>query len=311
MVSPIRPTEPPPPPPQKGQVRILHTSPFFSSNSLKKLKVSKSVDNPTIPRATRIKERSKSFTKSLSQIPKSFSYNSLDRRIKKNKSQIVEENSEIRSQKKDMRKILSSPVIGSPEMGRKSEHIYEEIPETIRNRPLPPVPGQKSVVKIESNPKRHSKSVVSIDAKKKYSTGSSVVSIEIPESPVKSIFEGATKYDILHYLEDAKERGFTDCELEYDEDEDEHNNLVDRNHANRVSSTSSSNSSQGSGSGRIRNKQFDIERNDSGLGSETGKALKRPPVRVRGELLGARKSVQNICEDCDQVISEVGIEQDR
>ena len=31
---------------------------------------------------------------------------------------------------------------------------------------------------------------------------------------VKSIFEGATKYDILHYLEDAKERGLTDVDLE-------------------------------------------------------------------------------------------------
>ena len=38
-------------------------------------------------------------------------------------------------------------------------------------------------------------------------------------SPVKSIFEGATKYDILHYLEDAKERGLTDVELDEDADD--------------------------------------------------------------------------------------------
>ena len=35
---------------------------------------------------------------------------------------------------------------------------------------------------------------------------------------MKSIFEGATKYDILHYLEDAKERGLTDVELDNEED---------------------------------------------------------------------------------------------
>ena len=42
------------------------------------------------------------------------------------------------------------------------------------------------------------------------------ISINSPysRSPVKSIFEGATKYDILHYLEDAKERGLTDVDLE-------------------------------------------------------------------------------------------------
>ena len=40
-------------------------------------------------------------------------------------------------------------------------------------------------------------------------------------SEVKSIFEGATKYDILHYLEDAKERGLTDVELDNEDPEEE------------------------------------------------------------------------------------------
>ena len=38
---------------------------------------------------------------------------------------------------------------------------------------------------------------------------------------MKSIFEGATKYDILHYLEDAKERGLTDVELDNEDLEEE------------------------------------------------------------------------------------------
>ena len=40
-------------------------------------------------------------------------------------------------------------------------------------------------------------------------------------SPVKSIFEGATKYDILHYLEDARDRGLTDVELDLEEEDEE------------------------------------------------------------------------------------------
>ena len=41
-------------------------------------------------------------------------------------------------------------------------------------------------------------------------------------SPVKSIFEGATKYNILHYLEDARDRGLTYVELDLEEEADEH-----------------------------------------------------------------------------------------
>ena len=38
---------------------------------------------------------------------------------------------------------------------------------------------------------------------------------------MKSIFEGASKYDILNYLEDARERGLTDCDLGDLEEEEE------------------------------------------------------------------------------------------
>ena len=55
--------------------------------------------------------------------------------------------------------------------------------------------------------------------------GSTMYSISInssySRSPVKSIFEGATKYDILHYLEDARDRGLTDVELDLEEEEEE------------------------------------------------------------------------------------------
>ena len=79
---------------------------------------------------------------------------------------------------------------------------------------------------------------------------------------MKSIFEGATKYDILHYLEDAKERGLTDVELDNEDLEEEEEEVEDgtekesgvvkrrmegvipqaplRNSANRVSNISNS-----------------------------------------------------------------------
>ena len=49
----------------------------------------------------------------------------------------------------------------------------------------------------------------------------------------------------------------------------------------------------------------EIERNDSGLGSETGKSGKRP-VKIRDKLNNNNKTVGelHICEDCDQPIDE-------
>ena len=69
---------------------------------------------------------------------------------------------------------------------------------------------------------------------KKISTTSSVLTCSTATEEVKSIFEGATKYDILHYLADAKERGLTDVELELG-DEPTTVDEMDRNHANRIS----------------------------------------------------------------------------
>ena len=240
----LRPRDPPPPPPPTTT----------STGSLRRYK-----DNNN-----KGAKRSRSFVKSLqNQLPKSFSYNSLDRR----------------SGMKNIKKLLSNNNSGS----QSNEHIYEEIPSSVNisNRPLPPLPNAKKLSTCSSN------------------SGS---------SKVKSIFEGATKYDILHYLEDAKERGFTDVEI--DEDEDDLDEAIHRHHANRSSQSSSS------GSNHHHHHQHpvigststvDIERNDSGLGSETGKpGLKRPPIKLRvnnNQHFKRRPPSENICEDCDQVIA--------
>jgi len=47
----------------------------------------------------------------------------------------------------------------------------------------------------------------------------------------------------------------------------------------------------------------DIERNDSGLGSETGKKGKRP-ILLRGDKIPDMASEEHICEDCDQIIDD-------
>ena len=144
---------------------------------------------------------------------------------------------------------------------------------------------------------------------------------------MKSIFEGASKYDILNYLEDARERGLTDCDLDLEEEEEEVDNVGDRagdqdpapvilsvrNSSNRVStvsasSTDSQESSETSGSGdqvlgvkAEKLSSVEIERNDSGLGSETGRSrsVSKVMVRKRSDL----ESAEDItCEDCDQTL---------
>ncbi len=319
------------------------SKPPRSSSSSKLAERSRSFINPKTATvvsspstSTSAKESKSFFHRSLSQIPKSF--NSLDRAaVRKTRStdQVVVMTGDFRQQSPNpegdysrsrMRKILSSPSVSSttkqrispskPPRAREkessSEHIYEEIPADRSKRPLPPLPAGAA--------RRTSKT-------DEDDGGSSSRS---SESPVKSIFEGATKYDILHYLEDAKERGFTDVEIDDDDDEDEEEEIVvtmvggdviessrrrstnskpptpiqpqqvvclspssslaDRNHANRVSSGSGSSSatsasSSASSATKVVQKPgggttVDIERNDSGLGSETSK--QRPSVVVRG-----------------------------
>ena len=96
--------------------------------------------------------------------------------------------------------------------------------------------------------------------------------------------------------------------------------LRDRKRASNLSSGSNSSSSgHSSGGSSVLVQQtetkatnggttVEIERNDSGLGSETGKPKMRPVVMAgrhqvnQGSL--RKKRVEAICEDCDQVITE-------
>ena len=193
-----------------------------------------------------------------------------------------------------------------------SEHIYEEIQDKeavsgSQKRPLPPLPAEK-----QSSPSRTSP----------------ILSDQ--SSPVKSIFEGASKYDILNYLEDARERGLTDCDLDLDEEEEEDEGgfrsaaeiaedaepavlvLSSRNHSNRVSAISnvSNESSTSSGSDSepvvVANKEklssVEIERNDSGLGSETGRGRVTTKVVVRKRSEEEEGAEDLSCIDCDQVL---------
>jgi len=157
-----------------------------------------------------------------------------------------------------------------------NEHIYEEIPENRHKvRPLPPIPE-----------------------------GASSLS--------KSIFTGATKYEILHYLNDAKQR-IEGNVVEFDganednDGSDVNNFLGNRNHKHRVSaisnisdSSNSSNDSSGDGSVLWRGPldkivgRVEIERNDSGVGSDSGISSCKIPT---GE-------VSSGCEDCEISLPE-------
>ena len=203
------------------------------------------------------------------------------------------------------------------------DHIYEEIqdkdvdnlPSSQCKRPLPPLPSEKQPSPSRSSP-----------------------IISDPSSPVKSIFEGASKYDILNYLEDARERGLTDCDLDIEEEEEEAGDDDDtgddtpairdttaptavilsvRNHSNRISniSTGSRDSHDSCESGEqdrsgdnsgdnVINKEklssVEIERNDSGLGSETGRCRSVSKVVVRKRSDQEPEDVT--CLDCDHVL---------
>lgn len=233
---------------------------------------------------------------------------------------------------KDIRKILSSPSISSSSSSSSNQiyrpksqlsnsssvinnsikeeqvavlptrdaffdHIYEEIRDkdvvdlsVQRKRPLPPLPAEKQPSPSRSSP-----------------------IISDPSSPVKSIFEGASKYDILNYLEDARERGLTDCDLDLDEEEEAENAvesqqpalvLSSRNHANRISniSTNSTGSSESEHIVIAKEKlsNVEIERNDSGLGSETGRGRATAKVVVRKR--SDEETEDLTCLDCDQVL---------
>ena len=183
-----------------------------------------------------------------------------------------------------------------------SEHIYEEIKDkdvlVASKRPLPPLPAEKQPSPTRTSP-------ILVDQ----------------SSPVKSIFEGASKYDILNYLEDARERGLTDCDLDELEEDDEAGfqsatetvdepgapdiGLSSRSHRiSAISTGSTESSSSDSEPLVVANKEklssVEIERNDSGLGSETGRG------RVSAKVLVRKRSEEGpedlTCLDCDQTL---------
>lgn len=135
----------------------------------------------------------------------------------------------------------------------------------------------------------------------------------------RSIFEGASKYDILSYLVDAKERGIaqeeaysfqfgnaSDIILEEEEDE----NITDlRHHQRQISDISSrlshiSNISDSSedtsllSTNLAQRKASEIERNDSGVGSETSKTSRSKWQHPSSSLMDKISPI-HLCEDCD------------
>ena len=182
------------------------------------------------------------------------------------------------------------------------DHIYEEIPERGSGdeveptgasaplsrstivRPLPPIPEAES--------------------------GS-------PFKRVGSIFGGASKYEILHYLRDAKNRiGYADFEIEVEneideahpapvDEEEEPMTTFDRNFAGRASNNSASSGSTANGSSSGSSTYSfrltaDVERNDSGVGSETSQGsfdrrVKRTAVLDKCP----EQEVPGRCTDCN------------
>lgn len=140
---------------------------------------------------------------------------------------------------------------------------------------------------------------------------------DVEKKNAKSMFEGASKYDILSYLVDAKERGLvpedsytynfgnsTDIIIE-----EEANNVPERRAHNRINSPCSR-LSQPSNVSEItdemvtlkliaeRKSSSEIERNDSGVGSETSKYSRSKYQSLTGSILNINSPI-HLCEDCD------------
>ncbi|XP_076263580.1 rho guanine nucleotide exchange factor at 64C [Rhynchophorus ferrugineus] len=125
------------------------------------------------------------------------------------------------------------------------------------------------------------------------------------EYTTRSIFEGASKYDILSYLVDAKERGIvqedgytynynTNANAE-DETKEPYNRV---SHMSTVSDSSEDNSLIISGAlideKATFQKPAEVERNDSGVGSETSKT-NLSKYRSKTEIFAC-------CEDCEATL---------
>ncbi|CAB3367727.1 Hypothetical predicted protein [Cloeon dipterum] len=121
--------------------------------------------------------------------------------------------------------------------------------------------------------------------------------ISPPPPSARSIFEGASKYDILQYLAGAKERGLH-CPPVLDLPALRNSISAPMELASHVSDSSEdSNPPLRSSPTKSRRSSAEIERNDSGVGSETSQSsrsrwlLQRKTNPEQGDLL---------CEDCEQ-----------
>ncbi|XP_060520426.1 uncharacterized protein LOC132698404 isoform X2 [Cylas formicarius] len=122
------------------------------------------------------------------------------------------------------------------------------------------------------------------------------------EYTTRSIFEGASKYDILSYLVDAKERGIVQEDgyayslaNNQPNDEETKESYNRTSHMSTVSDSSEDNSLIISGAiideKATSQKPAEVERNDSGVGSETSKSS-LSKYRSKQEILVS-------CEDCE------------
>ncbi|XP_026847409.1 uncharacterized protein LOC6599687 [Drosophila persimilis] len=138
---------------------------------------------------------------------------------------------------------------------------------------------------------------------------------ELEKKAARSIFEGASKYDILSYLVDAKERGLAREEsFDYsnnpkiiEEEATDTLSELDKRVEDRDSGQSNMNSLSppphsficgggggGGGLGGGGKCGSDVERQDSGVGSETSKSSRSK--------YQATPTVLHLCEDCDGAV---------
>lgn len=151
----------------------------------------------------------------------------------------------------------------------------------------------------------------------------------------RSIFEGASKYDILSYLVDAKERGIDDEETYItsysngndspnilNESKDKTTGIIDNHLSSNTSQLSNASDSSEDNSLTINNEMLEksvickktsaeIERNDSGVGSETSKSSRS---RLQGKTspcgtLSDKDNPIHLCEDCDSAVETQVTEQ--
>ncbi|XP_011556205.3 uncharacterized protein LOC105387211 [Plutella xylostella] len=154
----------------------------------------------------------------------------------------------------------------------------------------------------------------------------------------RSIFEGASKYDILSYLVDAKERGIDDedtyittyvCEsdnnsviLQESKESSRSGQIIDSHLSSNTSQLSNASDSSEDNSLIINHDSLEkslvckktsaeIERNDSGVGSETSKSSRS---RLQGKnspcnTVNGSDTPIHLCEDCDTAVETQVTEQ--